>query len=101
MGCYGRDKKEERKEAKKQAPSFLAFLGESVWLMENNTFVKAASSTFMKLRNSVLESVLLLPSLPAYFWKTAIRDSMHLSVSVGPDMLPSERKIQGQIHVKG
>lgn len=34
-------------------------------------FVKAASSVFMKVRNSVLETVQLLPSFPAYFWKTA------------------------------
>lgn len=48
-------------------------------------FVKAPSSVFMKIRNSALESLVLLPSLPACFWKTAIRDSMHRSVSVGLD----------------
>ena len=48
-------------------------------------FVKAPSSVFMKIRNSALESLLLLPSLPARFWKTAIRDSMHHSVFVGLD----------------
>lgn len=50
------------------------------------TFVKAASSVFMKVRNSVLERLLLFPSFPAYFWNTAIRDSMHRSVSVGLDI---------------
>lgn len=49
--------------------------------------VKAASSVFMKVRNSVLERLLLFPSRPAYLWKTAIRDSMHRSVSVGLDIL--------------
>ena len=48
-------------------------------------FVKAPSSVFMKIRNSALESLLLLPSLPACFWKTSIRDSMHRSVSIGLD----------------
>lgn len=47
------------------------------------TFVKAASSVFMKARNSLLESVQLSPSRPAYRWKTASRDSMQRSVSVG------------------
>lgn len=47
------------------------------------TFVKAASSVFMKARNSFLESVQLSPSRPAYRWKTARRDSMQRSVSVG------------------
>ena len=50
-----------------------------------STFVKAPSSVFMKIRNSALESLLLLPSLPACFWKTAIRDSMHRLVSIGLD----------------
>ena len=49
-------------------------------------FVKAPSSVFMKIRNSALESLLLLPSLPACLWKTAIRGSMHRSVSVGLDI---------------
>ena len=49
-------------------------------------FVKAPSSLFMKIRNSALESLQLLPSLPACLWKTAIRDSMHRSVSVGLDI---------------
>lgn len=44
-------------------------------------FLKAASSVFLKVRNSALESMPLLPSFPAYFWKIAIRDSMHCSVS--------------------
>lgn len=47
------------------------------------TFVKAASSVFMKARNSFLESVQLSPSRPAYRWKTASSDSMQRSVSVG------------------
>lgn len=37
----------------------------------------------MKARNSLLESVQLSPSRPAYRWKTASRDSMQRSVSVG------------------
>lgn len=37
----------------------------------------------MKARNSLLESVWLSPSRPAYRWKTASRDSMQRSVSVG------------------
>ena len=49
-------------------------------------FVKAPSSVFMKISNSALESLLLLPSLPACFWKRAIRDSMQRSVSVGLDI---------------
>lgn len=53
------------------------------WGAGTSTFVKAPSSVFMKIRNSALESLVLLPSLPACFWKTAIRDSMHRSVSVG------------------
>lgn len=58
--------------------------------------MKAASSVFMKVRNSVLESVQLLPSFPANFWKTAIRDSMHRSVSVGLDIFAfREKKSQG------
>lgn len=61
----------------------------------SSTFVKAASSVFMKVRNSVLESVQLLPSLPANFWKTAIRDSMHRSVSVGLDIFAFREKSQG------
>ena len=61
-----------------------------------STFVKAASSVFMKVRNSVLESVELLRSFPAYLRKTAIRDSMHRSVSVGLDIFAfGEKKIQG------
>ena len=61
-----------------------------------STFVKAPSSVFMKIRNSALESLLLLPSLPACFWKTAIRDSMHRSVSVGLDTFAfgGKKKIQ-------
>lgn len=55
------------------------------WGAGTSTFVKAPSSVFMKIRNSALESLVLLPSLPACFWKTAIRDSMHRSVSVGLD----------------
>lgn len=47
------------------------------------TFVKEASSVFMKARNSLLESFKLSPSRPAYRWKTASRDSMQRSVSVG------------------
>lgn len=66
---------------------------------ETSTFVKAASSVFMKVRNSVLESVKLLLSFPAYLWKTAIRDSMHRSVSVGLDIFAlgekKKKKIQG------
>ena len=55
-------------------------------------FVKAPSSVFMRIRNLALESLLLLPSLPACFWKTAVRDSMHRSVSVGLDIFAmSER----------
>lgn len=67
-------------------------LRSSFFIMRSRTpgsfwfFVKAASSVFMKVRNSVLESVQLLPSFPANFWKTAIRDSMHRSVSVGLDI---------------
>lgn len=37
----------------------------------------------MKARNSLLESVQLSPSRPAYRWKTASSDSMQRSVSVG------------------
>lgn len=47
------------------------------------TFVKEASSVFMKVRNSFLESLRLSPSRPAYLWKTASSDSMQRSVSVG------------------
>lgn len=46
----------------------------------------------MNVRNSVLESLLLFPSFPAYFWNTAIRDSMHRSVSVGLDIFALEKK---------
>lgn len=53
----------------------------SFWL-----FVKAARSVLMKLRKSVLERLHVLPSFPAYFWRIAIRDSMHSSVSVGLDV---------------
>ena len=57
-------------------------------------FLKAPNSVFMKIRNSALESLLLLPSLPACFWKTAIRDSMHRSVSIGLDTFAmSERRV--------
>ena len=45
--------------------------------------VKAVSSLFMKERNSALGNLGLFLSFPLYFWKTAIRDSMYLSVSVG------------------
>ena len=40
-------------------------------------FVKAPSSEFMEIRASALESLLLLPSLPTRFWKTAIRELIH------------------------
>ena len=33
----------------------------------------------------------VVPSFPLYFWKTAIRDSMHLSVSVGILLQVEER----------
>lgn len=50
----------------------------------------------MKFRNSVLERVWLKLSFPAYFWKTAIRDSMHRSVSVGLEIFAfGEKKMQG------
>lgn len=45
--------------------------------------VEAADSVFMKFRNSLLESLQLLSSCPAHFWKTEIRKSTHRSVSVG------------------
>lgn len=61
----------------------------------SSTFVKAASSVFMKVRNSVLESLQLLPSFPAYLWKTAIRDSMHRSVSVGLDIFALREEKSG------
>lgn len=61
------------------------------------TLVKAASSVFMKLRNSVLESVQLFPSFPLYFWKTAIRDSMHRSVSVGLDIFAFEENKKAEL----
>lgn len=54
-------------------------------------FVKAACSVLMKLRKSVLERLHVLPSFPAYFWKTAIRDSMYSSVSVGLDVFGARR----------
>lgn len=60
------------------------------------TFVKAASSVFMKARNSLLERVRLSPSRPAYRWKTASRDSMQRSVSVG-----CWSKKQGRLSVEG
>ena len=66
-------------------------LRSSLFIMRSRTpgsfwfFVKAPSSVFMKIRNLALESLLLLPSLPACFWKTAIRDSMHHLVFVGMD----------------
>ena len=59
-------------------------------------FVKAPSSVFMKIRNSALESLLLLPSLPACLWKTAIRDSMHCSVSVGLDTVAMSEKSEAR-----
>jgi hypothetical protein len=62
----------------------------------DSTFVKAASSVFMKIRNSALDRVELFPSFPAYFWNTAIRDSMHFSVSVGWDIFAfGEKKNAG------
>lgn len=64
------------------------------------TFVKAASSVFMKVRNSVLESWLLFPSFPLYFWKTAIRDSMHRSVSVGLDIFTFEENKNAELNLK-
>ena len=64
-------------------------------------FVKAPSSVFMKIRNSALESLLLLPSLPACFWKTAIRDSMHRSVSVGLDTFAFGGKKKFRIQIRG
>lgn len=64
------------------------------------TFVKAASSVFMKVRNSVLESWQLFPSFPLYFWKTAIRDSMHRSVSVGLDIFAFEENKNVELSLK-
>ena len=81
-------KKKKRHSWKSSCPSELR---SNLFIMRSRTpgsfwfFVKAPSSVFMKIRNSALKSLLLLPSLPACFWKTAIRDSMHRSVSIGLD----------------
>lgn len=70
---------------KSSCPSQLRFHFCIVWPRTPGSFwlfVKAVSFIFMMLRNTLWESLQLLPSLPGHFWNTAIRDSGHHSVSV-------------------